>query len=413
MTKKRVYELAKELGLENRELMTRMEKLGITVKSHSSTLEDGDVERIYREIRGADSREMEEKRITSTIIRRRVVRPTAEEEKIEAPAEVKPEGKAVPAAPKPEAKKLEKEALPREKKEEIRVPAEEEVVTPTKPAVPGKEPVIPAEKEAAAKEKPEPVVKTEEKEIPPESVQEEQPPAAAPKAPPIVGPRIVSLPEARKAQEPQHPPKAEAPRQIVPPRVTPPSGQEAPSRKAEPHKPAREGAPQVIERPAPAEEERGKKKRKTGTEAFTEEALPVKKKAFQKKVTDKKSHLIEIEREEKPVRWREEKKAAPIKMKKTQITTPKAIKRRIKVGEAITVGELAKKMGVKAGDVINKLMGIGLMASINQAIDFDAASLIAVEFGYQVETAASEFEEAMQKTEHVAKNLQPRAPVVT
>ena len=53
MTKKRVYELAKELGLENRELMTRMEKLGITAKSHSSTLEDGDVERIYREVREA------------------------------------------------------------------------------------------------------------------------------------------------------------------------------------------------------------------------------------------------------------------------------------------------------------------------------------------------------------------------
>ena len=113
-----------------------------------------------------------------------------------------------------------------------------------------------------------------------------------------------------------------------------------------------------------------------------------------------------------PVRWREEKKAAPVKMKKTQITTPKAIKRRIKVGEAITVGELAKKIGVKAGDVINKLMGIGLMASINQAIDFDAASLIATEFGYQAETAASEFEEAIQKTEQCGQEspgLVPRS----
>ncbi len=41
MTKKRVYELAKELGLENRELISRLEKIGIAVKSHSSTLEDG------------------------------------------------------------------------------------------------------------------------------------------------------------------------------------------------------------------------------------------------------------------------------------------------------------------------------------------------------------------------------------
>ena len=40
MTKKRVYELAKELGMENKELIARLEKIGIAVKSHSSTLED-------------------------------------------------------------------------------------------------------------------------------------------------------------------------------------------------------------------------------------------------------------------------------------------------------------------------------------------------------------------------------------
>ncbi len=75
-------------------------------------------------------------------------------------------------------------------------------------------------------------------------------------------------------------------------------------------------------------------------------------------------------------------------MKKTQITTPKAIKRRIRVGEAITVGELAKRMGVKAGEVINKLIAMGLMVTINQSIDFDTATLIATDFGYQVESAA-------------------------
>ncbi len=100
-------------------------------------------------------------------------------------------------------------------------------------------------------------------------------------------------------------------------------------------------------------------------------------------------------------------------MKKTQITIPKAIKRRVKVGETIAVGEFAKKMGVKAGDVINKLMGIGVMATINQAIDADVATLIAAEFGYQVEAAAFEMEEVTHKVEQAAKNLRPRAPVVT
>ena len=46
MTKKRVYELAKELGLENKELISRLEKIGIAVKSHSSVIEDDELERI-------------------------------------------------------------------------------------------------------------------------------------------------------------------------------------------------------------------------------------------------------------------------------------------------------------------------------------------------------------------------------
>ena len=150
MIKKRVYELAKELGLENKELISRMEKMGITAKSHSSTLEDGDVERITREIRGVDSREMEEKRITSTIIRRRAVRPTAEEEKAEAPEESAPEA-AAPA---------EAEGPPPEKKEEIKVPTAEPVGA-QKPAVKIEKPV---EKEIVAEEGHPPAAKVKETE---------------------------------------------------------------------------------------------------------------------------------------------------------------------------------------------------------------------------------------------------------
>ena len=46
MSKKRVYELAKELGLENKELIARLEKIGIAVRSHSSTLDDADLEQL-------------------------------------------------------------------------------------------------------------------------------------------------------------------------------------------------------------------------------------------------------------------------------------------------------------------------------------------------------------------------------
>ena len=62
---------------------------------------------------------------------------------------------------------------------------------------------------------------------------------------------------------------------------------------------------------------------------------------------------------------------------KTQITTAKAIKRRIKIDDAIVLSELAKRMGIKSGEMIKTLMGMGVMATVNQSIDYDTAVLVA------------------------------------
>ncbi len=132
-----------------------------------------------------------------------------------------------------------------------------------------------------------------------------------------------------------------------------------------------------------------------------EELPSARKKAFIKKLVDKKDRREDLDREERIIKWKDGKKQVTAKMKKTVITVPKAIKRRIKVGEVITVGELAKKMGVKASEVINKLIGLGLMVTINQAIECDAATLIAGEFGYQVESVGTEYDESLQKVDAV------------
>ena len=145
------------------------------------------------------------------------------------------------------------------------------------------------------------------------------------------------------------------------------------------------------------------------------DGAPGKKKTMIRQVIDKKDKRIrlrEVEDEESP-RWKGDKRAAVVKMKKTEITIPKASKRRIRISEAIRVGELAKQMGVRASDVINKLLGLGMMVTINQSIDVDAASLIATEFGYQVEAVTAEYDELLQRTEAEPRNLKPRAPVVT
>jgi len=84
----------------------------------------------------------------------------------------------------------------------------------------------------------------------------------------------------------------------------------------------------------------------------------------------------------------------------------------IRVGETITTGELAKHLGVKVGEVINKLMGIGVMATINQSIDFEIILLIASEYGFQLKKAEGESEYTMLKPKATEENLRPRAPIV-
>ncbi len=98
---------------------------------------------------------------------------------------------------------------------------------------------------------------------------------------------------------------------------------------------------------------------------------------------------------------------------KTEITTPKAIKRRIKVDEVITVSELAHRLSIKAGDIIKKLMSMGVMAGLNQALDFDTATLVAAEFGYEVEKSAFDEENILHLDYEQSSPNEARPPVVT
>lgn len=363
MSKTRVYELAKELGIENKELLARLEKLGIKNKKPTSSMEDGEVEKIKREFRTSEQpHEMEETRVKSTIIRRRAVRTPAEE----AQAAIE-EGKPAETPPEPVTVEL-------EKKEEIARP--EKIEPATKP--PEKEISAPADvvKPVEVQPKKEPAVIEEKKSAPPR---------------PVIEPGREAKPSAPSAS---------------------PSAAAAPAAPAAPRIVKEVTAPKT-EKPAKPTTVKGWKKGKKPVEVVMEEA-PGKKKTFFKKLVDKKDGKQQWERErdeERAARLKDEKKGLVSRMKKTEITTPKAIKRRIRVKESIKVGDLAKNMGVKASDLMSKLIAQGIMASINQSLDVDTATLIAADFGYQIEPF--ELEESIQKQEMESKNLQPRAPVVT
>ncbi|MDR1857440.1 MAG: translation initiation factor IF-2 [Desulfovibrio sp.] len=92
----------------------------------------------------------------------------------------------------------------------------------------------------------------------------------------------------------------------------------------------------------------------------------------------------------------------------------KQAKRKIRIDEAIRVADMAHTMGLKANEIIKVLFGMGVMATINQALDIDTATLVAAEFGYEVEKVGfSEEEYLTQQAEDAPEKLKPRPPVVT
>ncbi len=89
------------------------------------------------------------------------------------------------------------------------------------------------------------------------------------------------------------------------------------------------------------------------------------------------------------------------------------LRTRLRVTEFVTVGELANLMRVSVAEVIQKIMGLGIMASINQRLDKDTIQLVADEFGFQVDFEEEFMDEALMDQEDPEETLQPRAPVVT
>jgi translation initiation factor IF-2 len=135
-----------------------------------------------------------------------------------------------------------------------------------------------------------------------------------------------------------------------------------------------------------------------------------------KRVVKKGAPDFTAEREMRGLRVPKKRRAMPGKeQRKTEITTPKASKRVVRITEGVTVSELARNMGVKAGEIIKKLMDLGVMSTLNQVLDVDTAALVANEFGYSVENVAFDVESAIEETEaeEVTGELVARPPVVT
>ncbi|MGC8966082.1 MAG: translation initiation factor IF-2 [Caldimicrobium sp.] len=178
--------------------------------------------------------------------------------------------------------------------------------------------------------------------------------------------------------------------------------------------------PEEIE--APTEKEESKKKKK---ERFEEEKKKTKRKPPKRGREEREEfefyegeeeislfgtfpeELEEEERGEKP------KAKAPKERVSERPSTLPPKEKKIKIYESIQVGELAKLMGVKAGELIKKALQMGMPLTINQSIDAETAAILADEFGYQVEKGTLEEELLLQYTPPSPEELKPRPPVVT
>ena len=102
------------------------------------------------------------------------------------------------------------------------------------------------------------------------------------------------------------------------------------------------------------------------------------------------------------------------KMRRLQLEVAKKAPLVVKIPDEITVGELASRMKKTAAEVIKQLIKLGVMASVNQSIDYDTAALVAMELGCKVEKEVIVTIEERLIDDHAdtADELQPRSPVV-
>ena len=99
--------------------------------------------------------------------------------------------------------------------------------------------------------------------------------------------------------------------------------------------------------------------------------------------------------------------------KKKTVTPASVVPKSIDIMESVSISDLAKKMNLKASEIIGKLMSMGMMVTINQSIDSDTATLLAAEYGCDVHLVSLYDETVIESDKGEEGNELPRPPIVT
>ncbi len=473
MSRVRIYELAKEAGMSSKALADKLVEHGYDIKGHSSTVDEDTAARIRKDVLKDSDTEMVEKRISgdqgSTVIRRRstVIRRKAKAEEgadddsddvhfedeyhgsdddgtfadehvsaaesVDADHTDSAEPVAEKKAPKADASRSWDVARVISKPVQEAAPVVEEA-RPVESA-PAEE-VVTKEDKSGETSILESEVVVEKNEVPVAVVAEKKPvhdvdtsSFAAEKTKPAdkAAPERPAKPEKKKAKSAAAPPRKGMARIVgsidlpVPKEEAPSRPRKRPSRPAPAGgaaaRPARPAKPAAGGPPAPAapgdDANRSKKRVKRGAEQAGDDRNRRQPKGAKK--GDKNVKYTHFGDDYQRGHGKRGKRGrAQRDRQNPPIAEMKASKRRIVVYETISVSELASRMRIKASEVIAKLMGLGVMATINQAVDVDTAMLIAADFGYEVEQGITE-EIGIQMLEESQEGgeAEARSPVVT
>jgi translation initiation factor IF-2 len=410
MAKKRVYEMAKELGLSNKELVEKLQGLGFDVRSHSSSLEEVEAEAAVARIRGGNAAPQVEAKPKPAagvgVVRRR--RKVSHGE-----TQVVTETRIVPGQEAADEEVVRTTERPEE------VPVEAEAMEAEfSPGIAAEMPEYETAAEAHAEQE---AVEGDDvaTEVRADAGATEDAEAAEPGAGPEGNGGASegeSISVATRLQEPTSTQAVVVRRAAIAIKPKVPPAPRAGAGGA----PGRRIGPVKEYQVVTDAQGRGREfvdvtKDKAGAGAKKKPAPGGVRRA---KEAYSKTELLSLARERAFIPVRGRKKRPTKKGKKTEITQAAAHKRVIKIEETIQVAELAKQMGVKLVEVIRKLMQMGAPATATQSIDIETATLVAQEFEFEVRKVGVELEDLLHvdgasENGEVEVEGEPRSPVVT
>ena len=134
----------------------------------------------------------------------------------------------------------------------------------------------------------------------------------------------------------------------------------------------------------------------------------------QKQIRETLEKLQGKSNKSKGAKYRKDKRTQHRQKSEDEIAQQEADSKIIKVTEFITVGEVATLMEVSTTEIISACMSLGIMVTMNQRLDAETLTIVADEFGYQVEFVKTDIEDNIEEEEDdIAENLSSRAPIVT